>query len=76
VLKLAASDELCHAATCDDGDAVVVACSAGKLVAFPADSVPQQTRTAAGVIAKKLVKGASVLRPCALGRLAKRSLSA
>jgi DNA gyrase/topoisomerase IV subunit A len=57
VMKLREKDSLCYASTCEDMDAIVVACSEGKVVMFAASEVRQSGRSAAGVIAKKLGKG-------------------
>ena len=55
-------DSIFHAATCSDEDAIVVACSEGKVVAFDAGLVREASRHTAGVIAKKLGKGARLRR--------------
>jgi DNA gyrase/topoisomerase IV subunit A len=57
ILKLKQGDSLCFASLCSDDDAIVVACSEGKVIMMPAGQLPKQARTASGVIAKKLSKG-------------------
>lgn len=56
-MKLREKDSLQYAGVCLDTDAVFVACSEGKVVAFAADTVKPTGRTAAGIIAKRLGKG-------------------
>jgi DNA gyrase/topoisomerase IV subunit A len=50
-------DSLTFAGTCSDDDAIVVACSGGKVATFLASAVREMARTAAGVRAKRLGKG-------------------
>lgn len=58
ILKLGANDALCYAAKVKHDDAVIVACSEGKVATFAAKEVSIQGRVASGVIAKKMNKGA------------------
>lgn len=57
MMTMRGGDSLTFAGTCNDEDAIVVACSAGKVAIFPASEVRLVSRTAAGVIAKRLHKG-------------------
>lgn len=64
VMTMKEGDSICYAATCSEEDAIVVACTAGKVVAFDAGLVREASRHTAGVIAKKLGKGARPLLCC------------
>ena len=58
ILKLGANDALCYAAKVRNDDAVIVACSQGKVATFAANQVTIQGRNAGGIIGKKVNKGA------------------
>lgn len=57
IMGLAVGDSICFASVCKDDDAVMVACSDGKVATFPAAEIRVSSRTAAGVRGKKLAPG-------------------
>lgn len=62
-MGLMKGDSICFASVCQDGDAVMVACSQGKVATFPVDEIRVSGRTASGVRGKKLAQG--VVMRCA-----------
>lgn len=68
-MGLAKADSICFAAVCQTDDAVMVACSEGKVVTFPVSEIRVSGRSAAGVRGKKLSPGmpaALTSLPCCL----------
>lgn len=56
-------DSICFAATCEAGDAVMVACSEGKVVTYPVSDIRPSGRNASGMRGKRLSPGALAVLP-------------
>lgn len=56
-MGLGAHDSICFAAVCHADDAVMIACSEGKVSTFPVSEIRVSGRLAAGVRSKKLSAG-------------------
>eukprot|EP00892_Ulva_mutabilis_P010799 jgi/Ulvmu1/8091/UM004_0330.1 len=75
IMGLAEGDSICFASICEDRDAVMVACSEGKVATFPAAEIRVSSRTAAGVRGKKLAEGKCVVGASVLSMSGLKSAS-